>query len=127
MVNSAAFGCIPGAGTSVSWFLDFDACCQGTQTQGLQGDFPPDEFVENGAEVYVDTLVRKRPTAPNYLISHSCGGLIAFEMARMLSSGDARLRPVLLLDAATPASCETNVGANLTDLEAYEKLVSIIE
>jgi amino acid adenylation domain-containing protein len=61
------------------------------------------ESVEEYAAHYVDELLAERPTGDLVLAGYSLGGLLAYEMARLLDARGRRPRLVVLLDAAPVA------------------------
>lgn len=99
------FVCVHPAGGIVYCFLDLaralgaDRPFWAVQAAGLEGDAEPLERVEAMAAFYVDALRRDQPEGPYHLGGWSLGGMVAFEMARLL--GD-EVGSVSLIDVQAP-------------------------
>ena len=70
----------------------------GIQARGFDGT-PPDWTVEAMARRYADEVTRLRSTGPILLAGYSFGGLVAFEMARLLIAGGRQVGFLGLIDA----------------------------
>src|SRR5690606_14384363 len=57
--------------------------------------------VEEMARAYIQEIKELQPEGPYYLAGGCIGGLVAYEMARQLVEGGARIALLLLLDART--------------------------
>jgi amino acid adenylation domain-containing protein len=96
--------CIPGAGGNVLGFerlarhLGPDQPVYGIQARGLDGKQAPHTRIEDMAACYLRALREVQPHGPYFLIGHSSGGLVAFEMARQLQAQDQEVGLVALLD-----------------------------
>src|SRR5579863_4587964 len=99
---------IPGAGgnvlslQSLSRALGSRQPFYGLQAVGLDGKKQPLNSVEQTAQVNIAALKTIQPTGPYNLIGHSYGGVVAYEMARMLLEQGERISSIILLDAMAP-------------------------
>ena len=84
------FFCVHGAGGNVLLYRDLaerlgpDQPFYGVQAQGLDGS-PPYKTVEEMAAHYVDEVLSFQPKGPYYLGGYCMGGMIAYEIARLLT------------------------------------------
>jgi acetoacetyl-CoA synthetase len=67
------------------------------QARGLDGLAPPLERVEDMAALYVEQIKQKQPQGPYCIGGYSFGGVVAFEMARLL--GPDNVDKLLMIDA----------------------------
>ena len=67
------------------------------QARGLDGRDPPLERIEDMAALYVEEIKRKQPQGPWRIGGYSFGGVVAFEMARLL--GPENVAQLLMIDA----------------------------
>ncbi|WP_437561756.1 amino acid adenylation domain-containing protein [Sorangium sp. So ce542] len=74
----------------------------GIQAYGLETPPRPLGSVGEMAEAYCEELRRVQPEGPYHLGGWSMGGVVAFEMARVLERGGRRVAAVVLLDAYLP-------------------------
>ena len=58
----------------------------GLQSQGLNGDNPPLQSIEQMAELYIQEIRSVQPHGPYYLGGYCLGGTVAYEMAQRLTS-----------------------------------------
>ena len=99
---------IPGAGANVASFvpliqqLDVRLNVVGLQARGSDGRCEPHGTVQAAASAYVKEIRRQQPDGPYYLLGHSFGGWLAFEVARQLLAEGALVAPVVLLDSRAP-------------------------
>jgi acyl transferase domain-containing protein/thioesterase domain-containing protein len=104
------FFCVHGIGGNVVAFrelmqhLGSDQPMYGIEARGLYDDHPPDTSVEEMAAQYVAGIKVARPRGPYALAGYSSGGVVAFEMARQLTAGGARVALLALLDAPAMGS-----------------------
>ncbi|MEV0222612.1 amino acid adenylation domain-containing protein [Streptomyces sp. NPDC050704] len=71
----------------------------GLQAAGLEDDTPPDATVEEMAARYVAEIRALRPAGPYRLMGWSLGGVVAYEMARLLAVQGRRPDLVVIVDA----------------------------
>jgi len=72
------------------------------QAKGLDGS-EPFTNIEDTARCYVDEIRRVQPHGPYYLGGICFGGLVAFEMARVLEKSGEPVAALVLLDCRNPA------------------------
>ncbi|MEW6754374.1 MAG: thioesterase domain-containing protein, partial [Candidatus Latescibacterota bacterium] len=70
---------------------------------GIQAPEPPCERIEAMAAYYVEALLSFRPTGPYLLGGYCFGGVVAYEMARLLASAGKEVPLLVLMDAPNPA------------------------
>ena len=95
--------CVHGIGGNV---ITFQALAQhlgphgltGLQAVGLDGVTPADPTIEAMARRYVGEILRSQPQGPFELAGFSAGGLIALEMAQILTSQGHTVQTVILFD-----------------------------
>lgn len=103
--------CMHPAGGSVLCYLDLARLMGADQpVYGLQGPDPrgnadPLEDATEMAEQYLAAIRRVQPNGPYHLAGFSFGGIIAFEMARLLLNEGETLGLLALLDTGYPRSC----------------------
>jgi acyl-coenzyme A synthetase/AMP-(fatty) acid ligase/thioesterase domain-containing protein/acyl carrier protein len=96
--------CVPGAGSEALAFREFaahlgdDQPCFAFQPQGLDGCTPYLRSIEEMATQHIASLRRHQPRGPYYLCGSSLGGVVAFEMARLLSRDREEVKFLGLLD-----------------------------
>ena len=74
----------------------------GIQARGLDGCDLPHNSVEEMADEYITAVRRQQPKGPYFLCGYSFGGLVAFELARRLSSSADKVAFVGLLATLPP-------------------------
>jgi acetoacetyl-CoA synthetase len=67
------------------------------QARGLDGREPPLERIEDMAALYVGEIRRRWPKGPYHIGGYSFGGVVAFEMARLV--GPENVAQLLMIDA----------------------------
>jgi acetoacetyl-CoA synthetase len=85
--------------------LDTDRPVYGIQALGLDPRETPQTRVEEMAAGYVRTLRSVQPEGPYALGGHSFGGLVAFEMARVLTGQGEQVEWLGLIDAQLDPAC----------------------
>jgi arthrofactin-type cyclic lipopeptide synthetase C len=102
--------CIPGAGASVTSFVEFVNALDeklpiyGLQPRGIDIAEQPHESVEDAALYNLRALARFNLTRPIHLLGHSHGGLVAFEMALRLHEQGRSVASLTLIDTEPPDS-----------------------
>lgn len=66
---------------------------------GLNGDAAPFDRIEDTARFYLDEVKRMQPNGPYFLAGYCFGGLVALEMARILSKAGQNIALVAMLDS----------------------------
>ena len=98
------FFCVHGGGGNVLIYRDLsrrlgpDQPFFGFQSQGLDGQQPCLDSVEEMAARYVRELKFQQPKGPYYLGGYCLGGTVALEMARQLAESGDRVGMVALFD-----------------------------
>lgn len=75
-----------------------DVPVYGLRARGLQGEEPRGS-VEEMAATYVEVIRRQQPQGPYRIAGHSFGGLLAFEIARLLAEQGEEITWLGLIDA----------------------------
>jgi len=101
--DSAPFFIVHGVGGTVIELATLGRLIRGPnavyaiQARGLDGREPPLERIEDMAALYVAEIKRKQPKGPYRIGGYSFGGVVAFEMARLL--GPDNVAQLLMIDA----------------------------
>ncbi|GAA2677520.1 MULTISPECIES: alpha/beta fold hydrolase [Actinosynnema] len=74
----------------------------GFEAPGFDNDRTPVSSLPELAREYVEVLREFRPDGPYLLLGWSLGGLVAFEMAKLLTAGGAEVGLLFLVDAGMP-------------------------
>lgn len=74
----------------------------GLQAVGMDGATQPLESVEQTAQAYIAALKTIQPCGPYSLLGHSYGGVVAFEMARILLEQAEQISSLILIDSIAP-------------------------
>ena len=105
--------CVHGAGGNVLLYRDLaanlgpDYPVYGFQSKGLDGHSQPLTTIEEMASYYLAELKSYQPEGPYCLAGYCLGGLIAYQMARLLRQSGDVVAFVALLDSYNPAMSET--------------------
>jgi amino acid adenylation domain-containing protein len=100
--------CVHGAGgnvlnlSSIARHLGSDRPFVGLQAQGTDGVREPLDSVHAMAREYIKEVRGLQPSGPYYLSGYCGGGIIAFEMARMLSDAGEQVALLTLIDCYRP-------------------------
>ena len=78
--------------------IDFPGEIWGLQPPGIDGEAEPLIGIPDIAQHYVEAILAYAPGATTHVMGYSYSGLIAYEMARLLSARQVRLGMVGLLD-----------------------------
>ena len=101
----APFFCVhPGGGNALCYLalsraFDRDRPLWALQAHGVAGNQEPLSSIEEMATAYVEAIRSVQPSGPYHLGGWSFGGLVAYEMARMLSQAGERVASLAILDA----------------------------
>jgi thioesterase domain-containing protein len=82
--------------------LGADQPFYGLQAIGLDGKALPLNSVEQTARANIAALKMVQPHGPYSLIGHSYGGVVAYEMARLLLEQEEKIASLILLDSIAP-------------------------
>lgn len=74
----------------------------GIQAQGLDGQKPPFDKIEDMAACYLKELQNFQPNGPYILGGSSFGGIVAFEMALQLHAQGQKIPLLLMIDSPGP-------------------------
>lgn len=102
--DKAPFFCVHGIGGTVLRFRELarlmgsDQPFYGLQAQGLDGELPVQNRVEEMATHYVEEIQSAGFDGPFYLGGYSFGGMVALEMAHRLRADGYEVPLVILLD-----------------------------
>jgi len=86
------------------------------QFPGLDGGSAPLATVEALAEALIERMRSVQPAGPYRLLGHSYGGLVAYEMARLLTAAGERAALLAMCDSHTPDAVSF-VARRVRDLE----------
>jgi amino acid adenylation domain-containing protein len=127
---------IPGAGATVlslqplSKALGAQQPFYGLQGLGLDGTTSPLTSVEQTARANVAAMKKVQPHGPYSLIGHSYGGVVAYEMARLLLEQGEEVASLTLLDSIAPWLAQEQYEAATPDEASVkfhsERLASLL-
>ena len=80
----------------------------GIQARGFDGIEDPLYTIEEMAELYLREIRQVYPQGPLYLMGHSFGGLVAYEMAQQLQHQGEKPGLLVILDTKTPELTKYN-------------------
>jgi len=91
----------------------------GLQAVGLDGKTPPFGSVEQTAQANIAALKTVQPGGAYSLIGHSYGGVVAYEMARVLLEQGEGISSLILLDSIAPSIKRSNF--------AHDEVAELVE
>ena len=103
-----SFFLVPGTGGRVEGFaelatsLDTPMPVFAIEARGVDGNGQPDHDIETHVRHYIDRIRTVQPNGPYFLLGHSYGGMVVFEMAQRLLAMQERVACLILLDTALP-------------------------
>lgn len=124
--------CIPGAGASVTSFVEFVNALgekwpiYGLQPRGIDISERPYESVEDAALYNLRALARFDLTRPVHLVGHSHGGLVAFDMALRLQEQGRSVASLTLIDTEPPGSIE-EAPRQVSSTEIFKEFTEAFE
>lgn len=97
------FFCVHPIGGNVLVFKKLSECMRsrpfyGLQARGLDGEERPHASIEEMAADYLRSVRQVQPSGPYLLGGYSAGGLVAFEMARLLEQAGQKVDTIVLFD-----------------------------
>jgi thioesterase domain-containing protein len=100
----------------------------GLQAYGIDGVTPPHETIEEMARAYIAEVREQQPEGPYLLGGYSGGGLVAFEMAQILTEQGQEVRLLAFLDTFHPQMPlrRVTMGTRLARLRS-EKFHYVVE
>jgi thioesterase domain-containing protein len=107
-VDESPLLCIPGAGASVTGFVELlcslgqSRPVYGLQPRGVDLTEAPDASVEDAALYTLRALAALATPRAVHLLGHSYGGLVAFEMARRLHEQGRPVASLTVIDTEPP-------------------------
>ncbi|HUQ56446.1 amino acid adenylation domain-containing protein [Lentzea sp.] len=106
--------------------LGGDFTISGLQAPGLDGRAAPLRSIADFAALYASLVREACPDAPIHLAGWSFGGVVAYEMARLLDAGGTRIGSVTLFDPRLSGAAEDAKSpvhqANVTALAAWNPI-----
>ncbi|HBF30895.1 MAG TPA: hypothetical protein DDW73_14925 [Rhizobium sp.] len=126
--REAPMFCIPGAGSSVTGFIE--VVCElattlpvfGLQPRGISKGQQPHGTVEAAAAYYLKAIDKSSGSGSLHLLGHSFGGLVAFEMACRLQASGRTVGMLTIIDSEPPG-----LERDVTDVEAFREFVEAIK
>jgi amino acid adenylation domain-containing protein len=121
---------VPGAGGNVlslqplSRALGAKQPFYGLQAVGLDGKTAPLNSVEQTAKANIAALKTLQPLGPYSLIGHSYGGVVAYEMARILLEQGEQISSLILLDSIAPSVMQGRTADDEAD-ELFEACMTM--
>jgi thioesterase domain-containing protein len=115
------FFCVHAMSGSASCYHDLarhlgkDQPFFGLQAQGLDGQQAPCASIEEMALKYIEAMRVIEREGPYFLGGWSFGGLVAFEMARLLKTRGEKISLLALMDTSVPVR-STNIQMDYADL-----------
>src|SRR4051812_19522959 len=109
--------CVPGAGAGVGAFLELAAASgpdfsfYGMQSYGVGTMQVRHHSVESAANTYIEEIRKLIKTGPYYLVGHSFGGWVVFEMAKKLVESGEKIGLLLILDASPPLGMDEEASS----------------
>ena len=102
------FFLVPGTGGRVEGFaelatlLDTPMPVFAIEARGVDGNGQPDQDIETLVRHYIDRIRTVQPNGPYFLLGHSFGGMVVYEMAQRLLAMQERVACLIMLDTAVP-------------------------
>jgi len=121
------FFLVPGTGGRVEGFAALASLLQipmpvyAIEARGVDGSSEHDSDLEEIVKHYVNRVQTVQAAGPYFLLGHSFGGMVVFEMAQRLRAAGERVACLILLDTPIPKRYWTlkfwlkNFGARLHD------------
>jgi len=116
-------------------YLGNDQPFYGIQAQGIDDGCSPRKSVEEMAAAYIKELQQLQPCGPYFLSGYSFGGLVAYEMARLLHAKGHRVAKLILLDTYNargdwfgpqqPRNQLSSYNGRFSQLRGLEKLANV--
>ena len=106
--SGPCFFLVPGTGGRVEGFaglatlLDTPMPVFAIEARGVDGNGRPDDDIESLVRHYIDRIRTQQPNGPYFLLGHSFGGMVVFEMAQRLLAMRERMACLIMLDTPVP-------------------------
>ena len=127
----------PGAGGNSVYFHALGRALRtphpviGLQAVGLDGDVAPHQTVAEMAAHAFEQVRRVQPEGPYFLLGHSLGGRVAFDVARRLEAAGESVALLGVLDTPAPlagtATAEASARDQADDLAWLDEIKEIVE
>lgn len=125
--NLPPFFCIHNFGGFVfnyeplSQALGNDQPFYGVQAYGLEGIDQPHTSIEDMSQYYAQAILEKQPQGPYYLGGYCFGGVVAYQVACLLSAMGKKTGLLALIDAYAPSHAQKNASGGWGRLAAIWK------
>ena len=99
---------VPGTGGRVEGFANLAMSLQtpmpvyAIEARGVDDSSEPDEDIVELVDHYLQQVKNLEPMGPYFLIGHSFGGMVVYEMAQRLIETGKQVACLILLDTVTP-------------------------
>jgi thioesterase domain-containing protein len=106
--SGPCFFLVPGTGGRIEGFaelaslLDTPMPVFAIEARGVDGNGQPDDDTEALVRHYIGRIRTQQPNGPYFLLGHSFGGMVVFEMAQRLLAMGERIGCLILLDTPLP-------------------------
>ena len=101
--------------------FDVDQPVYGLQARGLDGKTSPNTSIQLMAADYVQEIRAVQPEGPYFLGGFSAGGIVAFEMARILQTEHERVDVLALLDTKIESRAASSFAASSQRLARWTR------
>jgi len=102
------FFLVPGTGGRIEGFATLAALLQTSmpvfaiEARGVSGSSEPDNNIDELVNHYIQRIRDIQPQGPYFLLGHSFGGMVVFEIAQNLMAHKEHVACLILLDTVTP-------------------------
>jgi amino acid adenylation domain-containing protein/non-ribosomal peptide synthase protein (TIGR01720 family) len=110
--------------TALARTLTADRPVYGIQAHSLEETKRPHASIEEMAAAYLPDILRVQPDGPYHLCGYSLGGLIAYELARLLRERGHEVATLVLLDSSPELDADLPSLAELDAMDEVDFLVS---
>ena len=99
---------VPGTGGRIEGFADLARLIDGPmpvyaiEARGLDDTSEPDSNIDDMIAHYVEQIGAIQPAPPYFLLGHSFGGMVVYEMAQKLRAMKREVGGLILLDTVVP-------------------------
>lgn len=106
--SGPCFFLVPGTGGRIEGFaklatlLDTPMPVFAIEARGVDGNGQPDGNIETLVRHYIVRIRTQQPNGPYFLLGHSFGGMVVFEMAQQLLAMKEPVACLILLDTPLP-------------------------
>src|SRR5574337_95590 len=99
---------VPGTGGRIDGFADLATLLAtampviAIEARGVDGNGEPDHDIQMLVRHYIDRVRTVQPNGPYFLMGHSFGGMVVYEMAQRLLAMGERTACLIMLDTPVP-------------------------